>query len=235
MDIDRNAIKQLYENVETVWPSEDLWHMYSKHTIEHYLLRQKWSASEYVLNAGSGGNTYGLDFINMHHRDIAKNKISSFKDYSVGTIEELPFGQNSFDKIICVGSVINYCDAVSAISEFARVIKPNGILFLEFESSYGFEHRKQSYYKEPATVVKLKYFDELWTQWVYSPQYITNSIKEMGFKILHKKYFHIFSGYIYSIIHNENKATKWTCLDSFLDKTALKKHANNIILKCIKL
>ena len=235
MDMDRDAIKQLYENVETVWPSGDMWHMYSKQCIEHYLLKQNWSVSDYVLNAGSGGNTYGLNFINMHHRDIAKNKVSSFEDYSVGTIEELPFDCNIFDRIICVGSVINYCDAISVISEFARVIKPNGILFLEFESSYGFEHRKQSYYKEPATVVKLKYYNKLWTQWLYSPQYITSIINEMGFEIIHKKYFHIISGYIYSINHNENTSSKWACIDSFLERTALKKHANNTILKCKKL
>lgn len=53
---------------------------------------------------------------------------------------DLPFAENSIDNILCVGSVLNYCDAIAAISEFNRVLKYNGHLILEYESSWGFEY-----------------------------------------------------------------------------------------------
>lgn len=234
MEIDVEQIKELYETVENVWPKDDMWHTYSKRKIESFLMKQAWQQSDYILNAGSGGNNYGLN-LNMHHRDIAKNKIEQFDDYSVGSIEYLPFKNETFDKIICVGSVINYCDAAAVIAEFARTIKPNGILFLEFESSWGYEHRKKPYYMQPATVVKLKYFNEMWTQWIYSPAYIMNLLKSNGFKIVKTNRFHILSALSYSFNENENKAAKFTKFDSILKLTPLAKHSNNLIFKCQKL
>ncbi len=234
MDINKEEIKSLYENVDEVWPKDDKWHLFSKKMIQKYLDKQKWEANEYILNAGSGGNNYNINSL-MHHRDIASNKIKNFSDCSVGTIEILPFKNQIFDKIICVGSVINYCDANATISEFSRTIKNNGILYLEFESSWGFEHRKKSYYKKSATVVKLKYFDQYWTQWIYSPIYIKKLLKNYGFVIEDEYRFHILSALSYSLNENENKASKYACFDSLLRKTCLSKHANNIILKCYKL
>ncbi len=234
MNINMEEIKTLYENVDEVWPKDDKWHLYSKKMIQKYLDKQKWEKNDYILNAGSGGNNYKINSL-MHHRDIASNKINSFSDYSVGTIESLPFQNETFDKIICVGSVINYCDANATMSEFSRTIKNNGILYLEFESSWGFEHRKKSYYKQSATVVKLKYFDQYWTQWIYSPNYIKKLLNNYGFIIEDEYRFHILSALSYSLNKNENKASKYACLDSLFRKTCLSKHANNIILKCYKL
>lgn len=234
MNIDQNEVKKLYENVDTVWPKDDNWHLYTKSQIEQYLQNQNFNQNSYTLNAGSGGNDYGLE-IRMHHRDIAANKINNLSDYSIGSIESLPQSENSFDNIICVGSVINYCDAVAVISEFSRVLKDDGILFLEFESSYGYEHRKFDYYKKPAEVVKLKYFGSYWSQWIYSPNYIKKILKQYGFKIVDDYRFHILSSYCYSNCLDENKATKLSKYDGLLRHTQFKKHANNILLKCVKL
>jgi ubiquinone/menaquinone biosynthesis C-methylase UbiE len=57
----------------------------------------------------------------------------------VSDAEQLPFPVNTFGIAICVGSVINYCSAASAISEFVRVLKSGGLLVLEFETSDSFE------------------------------------------------------------------------------------------------
>lgn len=81
MKVNQEEIQHLYESVDDVWPQDDHWHLYSK--------KQHWEENIYVLNAGSGGNDYGLKVI-MHHRDLAENKICHFDDYSVGSIEQLP-------------------------------------------------------------------------------------------------------------------------------------------------
>ena len=235
MEIDQKEIQKLYENVDNVWPKDDNWHLYSKFQIEKYLKKQNFSLSAYTLNAGSGGNDYGLTSINMHHRDLAENKINCFNDYSVGSIELLPQENDIFDNIICVGSVINYCDAVAVISEFSRVLKKQGTLYLEFESSYGYEHRKFDYYKSCAEVVQLKYFGDFWKQWIYSPKYIKMLLKQYGFKIVDDFRFHILSAYMYSNCQDENESAKYTKFDCILRHTLWKKHANNVLLKCVKL
>lgn len=234
MRLNQDEIKQLYESVDDVWPQNDNWHLYSKRQIEHYLHKQFWDESIYVLNAGSGGNDYGLN-VKMHHRDIAGNKINKFTDFSVGTIELLPQDAKTFDKIICVGSVINYCDAISVISEFSRVIKTGGNLILEFESSCGYEHRKNSFYGKAAEIVELRYFGELWSQWIYSPKYIETILHEFGFKIVHRYPFHILSAWSYSNCQDENCAAKYARFDPILRHFPCKKHANNLILNCTKL
>lgn len=234
MNIDRNEVKNLYESVDCVWPQDDNWHLYSKSQIENYLKRQNFKPNTYTLNAGSGGNDYGLA-LNMHHRDLAANKVNCFNDYSLGSIEQLPQDDESFDNIICVGSVINYCDAIAVISEFYRVLKKSGILYLEFESSFGYEHRKFNYYKKPAEVVELKYFGDYWKQWIYSPDYIKSLLKQNGFKIIDDYRFHILSAYVYSNCKDENKAAKYSKYDSILRHTIWKNHANNVLFKCVKL
>ena len=234
MYINQNEIKQLYESVDNVWPQDDYWHQYSKQQIEHFLQKQTWGNDIYVLNAGSGGNDYGLN-VRFHHRDIAENKINKFADFSVGSIESLPQSAQTFDKIICVGSVINYCDATAVIAEFSRVIKTGGNLFLEFESSCGFEHRNQPYYKKAAAIVKLRYFGELWNQWIYSTQYIERILCEFSFKIIKRYPFHILSAWSYSKCPDENNAAKYARFDKFLRYLPCRKHANNIILNCLKL
>ena len=230
----QNEIQKLYEDVECVWPEDDQWHLYSKFQIENYLQKQNICPESYTLNAGSGGNNYGLA-IKMHHRDLAENKVRCFDDYTVGSIESLPHPNQSFDNIICVGSVINYCDVLAVISEFSRVIKSQGMLYLEFESSFGYEHRKHNYYKKPAEVVKLKYFGDFWNQWIYSPTYIKEILKQYGFKIVGDFYFHILSAYIYSNCQDENKAAQYSKYDKILRHTIWKKHANNVLFKCKKL
>ncbi len=60
----------------------------------------------------------------------------------------MPFNNLFFDNILCVGSVLNYCDALTALSELSRVLKPNGNLILEYESSWGFEYLHKSCYKK---------------------------------------------------------------------------------------
>lgn len=54
MKLNQDKIKQLYENVENVWPKNDNWHLYSKNQIEHFIHMQSWDENIYVLNAGSG-------------------------------------------------------------------------------------------------------------------------------------------------------------------------------------
>ena len=227
--------RSFYETVPKVWPDDDMWHTYSRKQIEKYIQKQSFQKDGYILNAGSGGNDYEISY-RMHHVDIAKNKIEHLPNATVASIEALPFDSEIFTDIICVGSVLNYCDAVSAISELSRVLKKTGRLILEFESSWGFEHINTYAYEKDAEIVSLNYFGQFQSQWLYSYNYIRKIIKGLNYEIKDIYRFHIISGLHYNIYHSENKAAPLAMFDCILRYMPfLNRHSNNIMLTCIKL
>lgn len=233
--LDENQVRNFYEAVPSVWPDDDMWHMYSRKQIEKYIQKRIIRKDGYILNAGSGGNDYGINF-RMHHVDIAKNKIEHLPNATVASIESLPFNNETFSEVICVGSVLNYCDAVTAIAEISRVLKKSGRLILEFENSWGFEHINTPAYKKDAEIALLNYCGQYQSQWLYSYNYISTILKGLGFKLVDIYRFHIISGLHYNKYHDENKAAPLAKLDGvFRYIPFVNKHSNNIILSCFKL
>ena len=140
MKLNQEKIKSFYNGVSDVWGSHDPWHDYSQKVITSYIKRTDIFRNSIVLNAGSAGNSYEIECDLMYHVDIADEKIKNIDNAVVASIENMPFENMFFDNILCVGSVLNYCDALSALSELSRVLKTNGNLILEYESSWGFEY-----------------------------------------------------------------------------------------------
>lgn len=234
-NFDLNKIQEFYNRIPEIWASDDIWHTYSHKQLENFINQhKKLFQNSIVLNAGSGGNEYGIDCDVMYHVDIAEEKIKHCKNYSISSIEKLSYDDQFFDKIICVGSVLNYCDAIKAISELSRVLKSHGIMILEFESSEGFEYLGKKEYKMPATVITLEYMHEQRTQWLFSQKYIYNILEEYDFRIIEKYPFHILDG-LFSKFLNETLSVKLTSIDKFINQWPFfRKHGNNIIVLCRK-
>lgn len=233
-ELNQDKIKAFYNNVSNVWSNHDPWHDYSNKIITSYIRRQSFFRNSVVLNAGSAGNTYDIDCSIMYHVDIADEKIKDVKNAVIASIENLPFNDNFFNNILCVGSVLNYCDALMAISELARVLKPNGNLILEYESSWGFEYLGKSCYKSDACIITTEYIEKKHNQWLYSPNYISAILKNHNLLIKDKYPFHIADG-IFSRFMSDQSAVQLTQIDRFLKFCPIiKKHGNNIILHCIK-
>lgn len=233
-EIDSQKVKELYEKADSVW-QDDNWYSYSRKMINKFIFESNLSKEDFILNAGSGGSTYNLSN-KMQHLDIAANKIESYENYTVGTIEDTPYLSNYFDCTICVGSVINYVDAVKSISEIHRTLKQGGKLILEYDSSYGYEYLGTKAYKKDAELINLKYYDEYNEQWVYSPRYIDNLLRSYGFKILRKKGFHILGSLHFRFFQNENKAARFDKFDHLLEKIPyFRNRADNIIILAEKL
>jgi len=78
----------------------------------------------------------GLD-LSVNMLEIAKKKLKKFKiddiDFIEGDAENLPFDDNTFDKIVISYGLRNLGDCQKGIEEFHRVLKPGGKLgILEF-------------------------------------------------------------------------------------------------------
>lgn len=223
-----------YNKVEKIWPSNEPWYRYTKKQIENFVHKYAFKDTDYVLNAGSGGYDYNLN-CKMHHIDIAAEKIDYLPLYTVTSLETLPFASNTFDGILCVGSVINYCDAVSAITEMARVLKPGGSLLLEYENSFAFEYRNKSCYKADAQVIQSTYQGVNQLQWIYSYKYINQILKECGLKIESTYRFHIFSALMLHLGKNEDNAARYAKFDVFGSYLPfVNNHGSNFIMHCIK-
>lgn len=233
-NVDKEKVRNFYKNVDTVWPKYDKWHLVNQKEIVKFIHRLNLNQNCNILNAGSGGNNYGLD-IDMHHVDIAENKICKFKHYTVGDIEKMPFTNEYFDISLCVGSVINYCDAFAAIREISRVTKHKGLLILEFENSFSFEFKNTDAFKSNASIITTNYFNKPHTMWVYSLEYIISILNNYNF-IIDKIYtYHILSSIIYYYTKNENAAAKYAVFDIILRYIPIiYKYSGNVILKCYK-
>lgn len=233
--LDEKKIADFYNNIKDVWPSNEKWYKYTKSQIQKFVHKNAFKDTDYILNAGSGGYDYELRS-KIHHVDIASDKISHLPIYTVASIESLPFASDTFDGILCVGCVINYCDAVAAISEMSRVLKSGGYLLLEYENSCSFEYKNKDGYKADAHIIKSVYQNEQQLQWIYSYKYINKILKDHRFTIMSTYNFHVFSAFMLYMGKNENDAAKYAKFDIICSHLPLiKNHSSNIIICCKKL
>ena len=193
-DDETEHVRKLYNDAEQIWPHDDPWHLYVKKIINKYVI--KWcnsSSKDYILNAGSGGTDYEIEG-NICHLDIADKKISNKSDYLIGSIEDIPIEDNTFDYIICVGSVINYIHNISkALSEFRRVLKINGKLILEYERSNTAELLFTKQHGIDCCFQNYFYNGQNHGIWLYSDKLINSIMHINNFELVKQFRFHSLS------------------------------------------
>lgn len=232
--INQTDVQNLYNSMQNIWPEDDCWYTYTHQQIWKYLKKAERQLCFYektlILNAGSAGNDYEITGKHIH-LDIAEKHLKGLSDAIVGSVENIPIANNTFDACICVGSVINYCDAMAAISELSRVLKPSGYLILDYDQSKSFEFIGTHTYNKNAEIVNTfnsGFNDKIW---VYSDKYITNILEVNGFSLLRKKYYHNISPLFLKLLKDENKASKFAPLDRIVQHMPLINRIScNIIL-----
>lgn len=234
-------IAKRYNALDNIIDADDNWHLSTKQIISEYIHRVIETVPEYkalkILNAGSAGYSYGLSEDNIIHVDVAEKHISNLKNSILCSVENIPVENEAFDMIICVGSVLNYCDPLKVFSEFSRVMKPGSYLILEYENSKTFELLFKKGFAKSAAYIET-FFDAHYDKekiWVFSEPFISKITTSYNFKITNIKRFHIISPLIYRLTGNSNFASKFIRFDSFFRKVpGLKKYSSNIIFSAIK-
>ena len=229
--------RKLYDNIEKIWPDNNYWYDYTHNKIIDFINSNKniFSADSIILNAGSGGSVYKEIEGDFYHVDISDKFIKKFPNHFVASIEKLPFQNQFFDSIICVGSVINYCNALTAISEMNRVLKDRSCFILEYERSQTGELLLKKEYGQSVSRQIYQYNNQSNHKlWLYSDAYIDNILLSMGFKIIKNEYYHAASSLLNRFMNNELKAGKFAKCDVYIPLYLRKKLAHNRILLAYK-
>lgn len=220
MDTQDTINQQALENYsnKTPWPEADAWHDKTYQCIYNFVAKQlkNFDRDEAViLNAGSGGTVYPHKG-KMIHLDIIESYVKDFKDYIVASIDQTTLDSESVDIVICVGSVINYADYQKSIKEFSRILKPGGILILEFERSNSGEFLFKKNHNSIIFPQTYYYNGQKHTLWMYNEKNIIKTLKIYRFKTTKKYRFHTMSTLLYRFGMQEKKAAKYLKADKLL-------------------
>ncbi len=215
MGIDGGKVIQKYNSLDKIWSPADKWHKRTYQTIQEFIdkhVANLPAAQGDILNAGSAGNPYGLPEQRMQHLDIAGDKIMHLPNATIGSIEKIPFDDNRFDLIVCVGSVLGYVDPMKAFEEFNRVLRKGGNIVIEFENSNTLELAFTRDYNRKAILVDTFYYGKE-KLWYYSDQWIEEIISLNKLHIDRTYKFHFLSPFIYRFTKDENKAGPFFVFD----------------------
>lgn len=231
--IDYEMIRMFYNNHTDCW-SSDLFSQMTTSFIDKYVngIVENLTSNNVILNAGSGGKSYE-SVAKQIHIDIAEKTLQDIKHAVVGNITDMPFKNNSFDCVICVGTVINYCEIEKAIKEFNRVSKQHAILILEYErSSSGLiqkDIRNTDY-----TVFCHTYFNEPHKNMLYSDSYVYQILTDNGYSVIKNKKFNTTIPF-FEMFTTEKIAHKLTALEPFFRNCPIvNSYSHNSIMLCKK-
>ncbi len=213
-----NTAKENYEKSEP-WPDDDVWHSYTykilHKQIQDYIDELQFKNTQVILNAGCGKTTYKT-CATIIHMDIIEEYVNLFENYLVGSIEKIPLQDCSVDCVICVGSVINYVDIQKAISEFSRILKPNGILILEYERSNSAEFLFTKKYAKTVFMQTYQYNNQTHYLWMYDEKFVIQLAEFYKFSCKKKYRFHSLSSLFYRFGLSEKKVAKYSKFDDCL-------------------
>jgi SAM-dependent methyltransferase len=237
-ELNQDQIRNRYSRLTDIWPEDDKWHLYTYRYMRNYIERiiPKLAAGPEIrlLNAGSAGNEYRIQ-AKHYHVDIVFDKIAALPRAYEASVEALPFGDAMFDGCLCVGSVIDYCDARKGLAELARVVRNGGFLIFDFEQTRSLQWLGEKAYGCESCVIDTFYCGETERLRLYSPGYIRGLLEETGFEVLDEGFYHILSPLAYRICRDENRAAKFAGLDPVARHIPfLRKNSCNVIITCRK-
>jgi SAM-dependent methyltransferase len=230
----RSAYNSLYSDP----PQNDEWHEHSQLEREGFIrdhFVDKITSESRLLNVGSGGDSLNLHSQFHVHVDIAEKSLRKIPHSIAADVQNLPFRSSTYDLAVCTGCVLNYCDAASAVVEISRVLKPGGIVLLEFERSQTFEYLLTGTFSRDVALVETFYNGTQQTMWVYSEEYIRSLLSITGFTLLRRHAFHILSPLVLRYTKSVVLAGRSAWADKFVRHVpSLDKLACNVILLCEK-
>jgi len=226
---------QFYENLPEIYADSDSWHQLTHAWIRRHV-DTNCANSRRVLNLGSGGESYGISEEQMLHVDVASTRFSPEQNHIIADVQNLPSEIGRFDTCLCVGSVVNYCDAALLINNIRDTLSPGGKVLIEFESSHSLDLIGTGAFRENAALAPTFYNKKKIQLWAYSENYMRGLLKAAGFTVLKRETFHHLSPLVYLVTKNSNLSAKFQVFDGVLRKCpVLNRYSSNVIFLCEKI
>lgn len=225
-------IREFYNLHKECWP-EDCFSLNTTKQIRKAVIKfiNKLPDNSIILNAGSGNTVYEDILHTIYNVDIAEKKVSTLPNAYVCSIESMPFKENMFDCIICVGTVINYANLEKSLNEFRRVLKKGGYLILEYERS-GSGLVNSAERNEDTINFLHTYYGELHANKLYSDKYVKKQLNLNGLELIKNSYFNTSIPFI-ELFSTQKIAEKMNFTDSFLSHIPfINNYAHNKIVIC---
>ncbi len=118
------------------------------------ILKERYHNGKTILDAGCGSGRnlkwfyqndfeiFGIDTDSEFLENAKQNYPEAASNFTVGTLENLPYGENSFDHILCC-AVLHFAKSethfTAMFSELIRVLKPKGMLLIRMSSNIGLD------------------------------------------------------------------------------------------------
>ena len=99
----------------------------------------------------------GLDTSPKMLETVYKN--ASTSKLAEGKAEHLPFGDNTFDTVLCMFSTLNLCDYPKALAEMNRVLKTSGKLVLSVSSIWDNDGKSEKRIRIEKEILRLHLFN----------------------------------------------------------------------------
>lgn len=235
--VDPIQVRKRYNAVTSIWPDTDIWHWETRRGLElalrRFERRNLLPIRGRMLDAGSGGENYFPEAHNRYQIDVADRLLSGKLNAVCASIECLPFAGESFDFVLCVGSVLNYSNLLEAMLELSRVIVRNGILVIDVETTNSAEYWFTEHWDKPIAFVLSEYLGEEEAIWLYSLQSIFATIEAAGMKVVDKMSLHILSVLTYRLFGDRSSWLRR--LDTVMNLIpGLRNFGTNIVICCQK-
>src|ERR1019366_2593852 len=211
--------RKFYLEQYRIAESIDAWHAYAQRvvhsTTKEWFQRYGRGRGTRFLNAGSGGSDYGIAEP-MTHLDLFESRIAHLNQRLVGDIARIPATDNTFDVVLCVGSVVNYADPLLAIREFSRVLRKGGLLVIEYERSASFEYLSRNGFSRGCCRMETFYGNAATHVWVYGDGFMDGLLAASGFERITETRFHALSSIALALSKSPAFATRFTFGDRTL-------------------
>ncbi|MFQ6134168.1 MAG: class I SAM-dependent methyltransferase, partial [Armatimonadota bacterium] len=193
------------EEIEKMFRLEDVyWWFVARRRLVSLLLREAVEGGEErrVLDVGCGtgatmrtlaqhGRVWGVD---PSTEALSRCRERGFTALTRGTVEALPFGDNSFDVVTCL-DVLEHVDDEAALAELCRVCRPCGWLlltvpayrFLWSEHDEALQHRRRYGAGEVRAKLEAAGFRVAWLTYVLALLLLPIALFRLGQRLFRRK------------------------------------------------
>lgn len=235
--IDQSEVRGIYNGRTEIWSRDDKWHSNTHRILNKYLadFMKDRREGELILNAGSASPPVELQGRNVVNLDIAEQLLPFDSLSTCGSVEMLPFKSETFDSLVCIGSVINYCNLICSVGELCRVLKSGGHLLVEIETSTSLEYIFKDMWNSSIDIAYVNYNNSKEKIWLYSVKLVLDTLRFHGVSTYSVSSFNILSSFACALGVHEYTASKMSKFDAVAGKVPfLKTTGSNLVVFCKK-